>query len=697
MKTDAPSTCSGCGDALSPSTLDGLCPQCVGKIIFTGASPEEIAAAANLAVPANKNFGDYELLEEIARGGMGVVFKARHRPLNRIVAIKMMLAGQLAGVLDARRFRAEAEAVARLQHPNIVAIHEVGEHEGFQFFSMDYVAGVNLAELVRSEILQPKRAANYLKTIAEAIHYAHQQGIIHRDLKPSNILLDAAGQPRVTDFGLAKRLAGSAESTLQLTVTGQIFGTPAFIPPEQAAGRHGEVGPRSDIYSLGAVLYFMLTGQPPFSGKSLEEILFQVVHQPLVSPRKLNAAVPRDLETICLKCLEKEPARRYAGAQELADDLGRFLHDEPITARPVATVEKFWRVCKRHPAITGLTASLSVALLVLSTLLAGRLASHFQKQIIPDMPLRSANGVSGIIDGKLYVTTPADGTDGYRNNFHVYDPRLNSWSRKPEPPIPHEYGAGGVVNGKLYVVSGTDWQGKISHELDVFDPLKDNWTTKAPIPTMRVSCASAVYNGKFYVVGGAGPDSDNVGTFESYDPQRDTWTIEAPMLAPTDRIGAAVLDGKLYVVGGITDKTIGIRSKTVEIYDFAARKWYSGPSLPEGRSFSFVTALYGRLYVAGGDVPTNVGAIVHGAKGAIFTNFYAASASLLTLDPKAARWKELAPMPEPRLQGDGAQVLDGRIWCLGGWTYETYGGAVHANVFIYDPKRNSWTSSGTAQ
>jgi serine/threonine protein kinase len=680
MKTDAPSTCLSCGDTLSPSTLDGLCPKCVGKIIFADASNEEIAAAANLTVPASKNFGDYELLEEIARGGMGVVFKARHRPLNRIVAIKMMLAGQLAGVRDAERFRAEAEAVARLQHPNIVAIHEVGEHEGFQFFSMDYVAGVNLAELVRSEILQPKRAANYLKTIAEAIHYAHQQGIVHRDLKPSNILLDAAGQPRVTDFGLAKSVAGSSESTLQLTVTGQVFGTPAFIPPEQAVGRHGEVGPRSDIYSLGAVLYFMLTGQPPFSGKSLEETLFQVVHQPPVSPRKMNPVVPRDLETISLKCLEKEPAQRYASAQALADDLGHFLIDEPITARPVAQIEKFWRTCKRHPAISGLTASLAVALLVLLALLSNRLEALFEKQIIPDMPTRSANGVSGVIDGKLYVTTPADGTDGVRNDFHVYDPRLNSWGKLPEPPTPHFGGASGVINGKLYVVGGSDWRQKIStSQLDVFDPAANRWTTNAPMPTLRSGCAGAVFDGKLYVVGGISPENKTLGTFESYDPQRDAWTVEVPMPAPRTDFGAAVLDGKLYVIGGSNGQT---NVPSVEVYDFAARKWIRGTPLPERRRFLFTALLDDRLYVAGGDVSTN---------------FDMATSSLLVFDPKTTKWQVLAPMPEPRFHGDGAQVLDGRIWVLGGWTFESYGGAVHANVFIYDPKRNSWTSSGTAQ
>ena len=307
-----------------------------------------------------RRFGDYELLEEIARGGMGVVFKARQASLNRIVAVKMILAGQLAGEAEVQRFRAEAESAAQLQHPNIVAIHEVGVLEGQHYFSMDFVEGQNLTEYVRNRPLSSRQAAKYLKTIAEAIHYAHQHGILHRDLKPSNILMDQSDQPRVSDFGLARQIKGDSD----LTLSGQVLGSPNFMPPEQAAGKRSQVGPHSDVYSLGAILYYLLTARAPFAAETMTETLQQVVHNDPPSPRLLNPGMSRDLETICLKCLEKEPGKRYATAQELADELGRFLADEPIRARPVGPAGKTWRWCRRKPALASALLLVLVLLLV---------------------------------------------------------------------------------------------------------------------------------------------------------------------------------------------------------------------------------------------------------------------------------------------------------------------------------------------
>ncbi len=327
------------------------------------------------------SFGDYELLEEIARGGMGIVYKARQISLNRIVAVKMLLFGQFSSDEFVKRFRAEAEAVASLQHPHIVAIHEIGEHEGQQYFSMDYIEGSNLAELVREKPLVPRQAAALLKTVAEALHYAHGHGILHRDLKPSNVLIDASNQPHVTDFGLAKRLTSNADLGLaaaHLTTAGQIIGTPNYIPPEQTAANAGQVGPASDVYSLGAIFYHLLTGRPLFLADSLQNTLFQVLNKQPVAPRLLNPAVPRDLETICLKCVEKNPQRRYASAQALADDLGRFLGQEPIAARPASTPERLWRWCRRKPGIASLAAAVFLLLLAITSvsILA---AIHFQR------------------------------------------------------------------------------------------------------------------------------------------------------------------------------------------------------------------------------------------------------------------------------------------------------------------------------
>ncbi len=277
----------------------------------------------------------------------------------------MMLSGQFAQPEFVQRFRAEAEAIAQLQHPNIVAIHEVGEHEGLPYFSMDFVAGRTLAEIVHEGPLPVKRAATYLKAIAEAVHYAHQHGILHRDLKPSNVLIDAADQPRITDFGLAKRLTSTSDfgpRTSDLTLTGQVLGSPNYLAPEQAAGRQAAVGPASDVYALGAMLYHLVSGRPPFQADALTTLLRQVMETEPVALRLLNASIPRDLETICLKCLEKEPSRRYASAQAAADELGRFLAKKPILARPVGLAGKTWRWCRRKPALaTALGAVVLVA------------------------------------------------------------------------------------------------------------------------------------------------------------------------------------------------------------------------------------------------------------------------------------------------------------------------------------------------
>ncbi|MHB8520529.1 MAG: WD40 repeat domain-containing serine/threonine protein kinase [Limisphaerales bacterium] len=315
-----------------------------------------------------RNFGDYELLEEIARGGMGVVYRARQLSLGRIVALKMILAGPLASKHIIQRFRGEVTAAALLQHPNIVAIHDVGVHDGQHYFSMDYVEGQNLSQLVGNRPLPPGKAARYVKLIAEAIHYAHQQGILHRDLKPSNVLVDASDQPRITDFGLAKRFGSDSQLSThdaQLTLTGQMLGSPNFMPPEQASSQRGKVGRHSDVYGLGAILYYLLTARPPFQAESFESVITQLLNTEPVSPRLLNSSVPPDLETICVKCLQKEPSRRYQSAQELADELGRFLHGEPIHARPVTRAERAWRWCRRKPVVASLGGVTLVLLFVI--------------------------------------------------------------------------------------------------------------------------------------------------------------------------------------------------------------------------------------------------------------------------------------------------------------------------------------------
>jgi tetratricopeptide (TPR) repeat protein/predicted Ser/Thr protein kinase len=305
-----------------------------------------------------RQFGDYQICRELGRGGMGVVYEARQMTLNRPVALKVIRAGVLAGDDDLRRFQNEAEAVAMLDHPGIVPVYEVGEHGGQRYFSMKLVSGGSLAGRIDDYRDDPRAAAWLVAEAAGAVFHAHLRGILHRDLKPANILIDEQGRPHITDFGLARRVGGDSE----LTESGAILGTPAYMAPEQASGHRAAVTTASDIYGLGAVLYAVLAGRAPFGGESVVETLDAVRTQRPEAPSRFNGNVPRDLEIICLKCLEKEPSRRYVTAGDLAADLGRWLAGEPIAARPVGRAMRLWMWSRRNPAIAIMAASLILAL-----------------------------------------------------------------------------------------------------------------------------------------------------------------------------------------------------------------------------------------------------------------------------------------------------------------------------------------------
>ncbi len=334
-----------------------------GFDVTVDSDPGAGGVVANSSIKSSdrvKYFGEYELLSEIARGGMGVVYKARQVKLNRIVALKMILSGEFAGSEAVKRFHSEAEAAANLDHPGIVPIYEIGEHAGQHYFSMGFIDGPSLQGKLNAGPMPAKDAARLCRKIAEAVAYAHSKNVIHRDLKPANVLIDVNGEPKVTDFGLAKKVEGDSG----LTRTGAVMGTPSYMPPEQALGQTDNIGPAADVYSLGAILYCMLTGRPPFQAANVVDTLKQVVDNEPVTPRTLDSKIPLDLETICLKCLEKSPANRYATTKEFIDELTRFGKGEPIKARRISRTARTVRWCKRNPVVTSFLALTSALLIV---------------------------------------------------------------------------------------------------------------------------------------------------------------------------------------------------------------------------------------------------------------------------------------------------------------------------------------------
>jgi serine/threonine-protein kinase len=323
----------------------------------TVALPTSDEAPASTPLP---DFGDYELLEELARGGMGVVYKARQRGTNRVVALKVVLGGPFASEEENRRFAVEAEAAASLDHPNVVPVYEVGEHRGWRYYSMKLVEGASLARQVNRYVDDPRAAALLIATVARAVDHTHRAGLLHRDLKPSNILLDHQGRPHIADFGLAKRLDGSG----QLTRSGALMGTPSYMAPEQASGDHAGLTPAADVYALGAILYELLTGRPPFRAPTVPETVVQVLEREPTPPRELRPGVPRELEWICLRCLDKSPSRRYPSAGALAEALECYLRGEDVDEGPGGLALRARRWIRRDPGLVARIAGLAIILVL---------------------------------------------------------------------------------------------------------------------------------------------------------------------------------------------------------------------------------------------------------------------------------------------------------------------------------------------
>jgi len=389
MGTSQATSCPECGAPILGDALKGYCPACLVRLGADGLFPagvletsvpagEGISSKAAAGTPSGSNrgpgaigenalptlFGGYELLGEIGRGGMGVVYRARQLAIKRVVALKLLLHGRFSDAAFVERFHLEAEAAAHLDHPNIVPIYEVGQHQGQPYYSMKLVEGQSLEQKLARGPMPPKKAAQLIATVAQAVAFAHTHGVLHRDIKPHNILLDVEGQPHLTDFGLAKLL----DQESGLTLSSAVIGSPGFMAPEQAAGKARQVTTAADVYGLGAVLYALLTGKPVFHASTALETVRLVLEQEPVRPRVVNPTLDRDLETICLKCLQKEPAKRYASAQALAEDLESWLRAEPIQARRATQVERVWLWCRRQPVRASLVGAL---ILVFALGLAG--------------------------------------------------------------------------------------------------------------------------------------------------------------------------------------------------------------------------------------------------------------------------------------------------------------------------------------
>src|SRR5438874_3246518 len=399
--TNVSRICGKCGSKVFADAPHGFCSVCLFKTGL-GSLLESDETIGSGSPPTEMEFEDYELLKEIGRGGQGVVYRARQKSLNRIVALKIIGVGGWATEAHLKRFRLEAEAAASLNHPFIVPIHEIRERGGYCYFSMNLIEGGQLDEVAKRQAISIRRAAELIAKLARTVHYAHEHGILHRDIKPGNVLLDKEGEPHLTDFGLARLV----ESESTVTRTTDVLGTPSYMAPEQAIGNNAVLTSATDIYALGAVLYQLLTGNPPFIGRSTYETVRLLLETDPRQPRLLNPKVDRDLSTICLKCLEKEPQRRYSSALDLAEDLERWLRREPIKARRSGLVSRGRKWLQRKPATAVSVASLAALLVALGVIIS-------QTELVRRQPTNSVAASDKSIAVLPFVNPSGDNSNAY--------------------------------------------------------------------------------------------------------------------------------------------------------------------------------------------------------------------------------------------------------------------------------------------
>jgi N-acetylneuraminic acid mutarotase len=633
-------------------------------------------ARRGTGVPGGRVLGDFRVGREIGRGGMGVVYEAEQVSLARRVALKVLHPAVTFGPKAVERFRREARTAGSLVHPHVVPVYAMGEADGVCWYAMEWVRGTTLAQAIdalrgageagagddvpagRSPFGSPSdgrahyaRLAAAVAGVADALHAAHGAGVVHRDVKPANLVIDGAGAMKVMDFGLA-----FVEGEVSRTVTGDLLGTPAYMSPEQAGGGHVPVDARSDVYSLGATLYEAVALRPPFEGRDAYAVCARVLSRDPVPPRRHEPRVPRDLETIVLRAMEKDPGRRYPDARAMADDLRAFAEGRAIRARRVGPLARAARVARRHPAATALATAVLLLAAAVGHLALGAAsgdggsarpgppATSAWKEL-PSLSVASYALAAAVVEGKAYAISGF-----FTPRVEVYDPAARAW--RPAAPLPRavQYASVAVAEGRIHLFGGDSGTSEALASTLVYDPAADAWSVRAPMPGgPRWASGAAAIGGKVYVVGGTdGSPTGALDRLEVYDPAADAWTTRTPLPEPRVVSGAAAaIGGRLYVAGGHRGTTLVRR---LDAYDPATDTWEEKAPPPVAIATQ-AAVVRGRLVLAG--------AALEGEEGVVHA-----------YDPQADAWSALPPMSGPRrAHGVAYDEASNTLYAIGGYRH----------------------------